>query len=61
MTTTSRRDFVKLAAAGAAGAAVAPQANRAAGKTVTILHESSFIPPFDEFIVSRIDQAGPKT
>jgi len=42
--------FPKIATADAAGATFAPQASRAAGKTVTILHESSFIPPFDEFI-----------
>jgi multiple sugar transport system substrate-binding protein len=56
MTTTSRRDFLKIATADAAGAAFAPQASRAAGKTVTILHESSFIPPFDEFIKKTLPQ-----
>jgi hypothetical protein len=35
MTTTSRRDFLKIATAGAAGAAFAPQASRAGSKTVT--------------------------
>jgi multiple sugar transport system substrate-binding protein len=56
MTTTSRRDFLKIATAGVAGAAFVPQASRAAGKTVTILHESSFIPPFDEFIKKTLAQ-----
>ena len=56
MTTTSRRDFLKIAAAGAAGAAFAPQASRAAGKSITILHESSFIPTFDEFIKKTLAQ-----
>jgi multiple sugar transport system substrate-binding protein len=46
----SRRDFLKIAVAGAAGAAFAPGTGRAAGKTVTLLHESSFIKPFDEYV-----------
>ena len=50
MDVTSRRGFLKIAAAGAAGAALTPAFGRAAGKTVTLLHESSFIPPFDEYM-----------
>ena len=50
MDVTSRRGFLKIAAAGAAGAALTPALGRAAGKTVTLLHESSFIPPFDEYM-----------
>jgi multiple sugar transport system substrate-binding protein len=50
MDVTSRRGFLKIAAAGAAGAALMPALGRAAGKTVTLLHESSFIPPFDEYM-----------
>jgi multiple sugar transport system substrate-binding protein len=46
----SRRDFLKLAAAGAAGATVLPRIGRAADKTVTLLHESSFIAPFDDYM-----------
>jgi multiple sugar transport system substrate-binding protein len=57
MSGKSRRDFLKIAMAGAAGAALAPAAGRAAGKTVTILHESSFIPPFDEYIKTKLAQA----
>jgi multiple sugar transport system substrate-binding protein len=53
---TSRRDFLKVAAAGAAGAALAPGIGRAAGKTVTMLHESSFIPPFDAYIKTTLAQ-----
>ncbi len=56
MTNKSRRDFLKMAAAGAAGAALAPTAGRAADKTVTMLHESSFIPPFDEYIKTTLAQ-----
>src|SRR5262245_36540931 len=50
MGSQSRRDFLKVTAAGAAGAAFLPAAGRGADKTVTMVHESSFIPPFDEFI-----------
>ena len=50
MDLTSRRGFLKIAAAGAAGAALTPTLGLGAGKTVTLLHESSFIPPFDEYI-----------
>ena len=57
MTRTSRREFLQMAAAGAAGAALAPGRGQAAGKTITILHESSFIPPFDEFIKTTLAQA----
>ena len=56
MSDRSRRDFLKLAAAGAAGAALRPAIGRAAGKTVTMLHESSFIPPFDEYIKTKLAQ-----
>ena len=56
MSGTSRRDFLKIAVAGAAGAALAPGGARAAGKTVTMLHESSFIPPFDEYIKTTLAQ-----
>jgi multiple sugar transport system substrate-binding protein len=56
MSSASRRDFLKIAAGAVAGAALAPPA-RAAGKTITILHESSFIPPFDEYIKTTLAQA----
>ena len=46
---TSRRGFLKLAATGAA-AALSPAPARAAPKTITVLHESSFIKPFDEYV-----------
>ena len=45
---SSRRDFLKIAVAGAGAAALPWQAN-AAGKPITMLHESSFIKVFDEF------------
>jgi multiple sugar transport system substrate-binding protein len=47
---TSRRRFLKLAAAGGAAALSGPRQARAQSKTITILHESSFIKPFDEYV-----------
>lgn len=55
MSSASRRDFLKIAVAGSAAAAFAPPA-LAAGKTVTMLHESSFIPPFDDYIKTKLAQ-----
>ena len=49
MSRASRRDFLKIAVAGAAGAALARPA-LAAGKPITLLHESSFIKTFDEYM-----------
>ena len=46
----SRRRFLKLAAAGTAAALSRPQPARAQSKTITVLHESSFIKPFDEYV-----------
>jgi multiple sugar transport system substrate-binding protein len=57
MSGRSRRDFLKIAVAGAAGAAFAPGTGRAAGKTVTMLHETSFIPPFDEYFQKTLAPA----
>src|SRR5579862_5005957 len=45
----SRRDFLKLAGAGAAGAMVGMPAAQAAPKTLTFLHDSSFIRDFDAY------------
>ena len=47
---TSRRQFLKLAAGGTAAAVSAARSARAQSKTITILHESSFIKPFDEYV-----------
>jgi len=57
MSGRSRRDFLKIAVAGAAGAALAPGAARAAGKSVTLLHESSFIKVFDEYMQNTLAPA----
>src|SRR4029453_3696644 len=45
----SRRGFLKLAALGTVGAIVGPRQAPAATKSLTILHESSFIKTFDEY------------
>jgi multiple sugar transport system substrate-binding protein len=54
---TSRRGFLRLAAAGAAGAALRPVTGRAAGKTVTLLHETSFIKTYDEYMQKTLAPA----
>jgi multiple sugar transport system substrate-binding protein len=45
----SRRDFLRIAAAGALGAAVGAPPAGAAPKTLTFLHDSSFIRDFDAY------------
>jgi ABC-type glycerol-3-phosphate transport system substrate-binding protein len=57
MSDGSRRDFLKIAVAGAAGAAFPPALGRAAGKTATLLHESSFIKTFDEYMQNTLAPA----
>ena len=57
MSGKSRRDFLKIAVTGAAGAALAPRIGHAAGKTVTMLHESSFIKTFDEYMQKTLAPA----
>ena len=54
----SRREFLKLTALGAAGTMLAPSilpsTARAAPKALTMMHESSFIPPFDAFFKNQL-------
>src|SRR2546430_17666641 len=57
MSGRSRRDFLKIAVAGAAGTALAPSLGRAADKSVTMLHESSFIKTFDEYMQKTLAPA----
>ena len=57
MDTTSRREFLKLAGAGAAVAAIGARPAAAQGKSLTVLHESSFIPPFDEYFKTTLAEA----
>jgi multiple sugar transport system substrate-binding protein len=47
---TSRRRFLKFAAAGTAAALSRSRSARAEPKTITVLHESSFIKPFDDYV-----------
>src|SRR6266851_7619958 len=49
MDTTSRRGFLELAALGAVGAALGPRRASAEAKSLTFLHESSFIKTYDEY------------
>src|SRR5215469_11077827 len=57
MSNTSRRDFLKMTAAGAASAALLPRTGFAADKSITLLHESSFIPAFDAYMKDTIAPA----
>ena len=50
---SSRRDVLKIALA-SAGTAALPWRAGAAGKTITMLHESSFIKVFDEFFQNTL-------
>src|SRR5213592_2849544 len=57
----SRRDVLKLGAYGAAGTLFAPAIGttpaRAAPKALTMMHESSFIPPFDAYFKNQLASA----
>src|SRR5438046_8070970 len=57
MDVTSRRRFLKLAGLGVMGAAIGPRSANAAARSLTVLHESSFIPPFDEYIKTTLAEA----
>ncbi len=57
MHTTSRRGFLQLAGAGAVGAALGAQPAAAQQKTITVLHESSFIKPYDEYFQNKLAPA----
>ena len=53
----SRRQFLKRTAFGAAGTLMAPSIVRAAPRALTMMHESSFIPPFDAFFKNKLAAA----
>src|SRR5689334_25437690 len=53
-TPTSRRDFLRIAGAGALGAAMGVPAAGAATKTLTFLHDSSFIRDFDAYFKAKL-------
>ena len=48
---STRREFLTTALVGGAAAALAPRRASAAAKSMTVVHESSFIKPFDDFFV----------
>ena len=54
---TSRRDFLRLAAATAVGSTVAAPQARAATKSLTFLHDSSFIAAFDQYFQKTLAPA----
>src|SRR3984893_6936621 len=53
----SRRDVVKLTALGAAGTLLGSAATQAAQKSLTMMHESSFVPPYDAFFKNQLASA----
>ena len=57
MGSTSRRNFLRLAGAGAMGAALGARRASAQQKSITLLHESSFIKPFDEYMQNTLAPA----
>src|ERR1700751_1488425 len=57
MDATSRRRFLKLAGLGAMGAAIGPRSAAAEAKSLTFLHESSFIKTFDEYMQKTLAPA----
>ena len=60
MHATSRRRFLELAGLGAAAAAIGPRGAGAQGKSLTLLHETSFIPPFDEYMQKTLAPSLPQ-
>src|SRR5262245_59344708 len=56
-TRQSRRDVLKLTAAGAVAPLLGPVAARAAPKSLTMMHESSFVPPYDAFFKNKLAPA----
>ena len=57
MHATSRRRFLEIAGLGAAAAAIGPRPADAQGKSLTVLHESSFIKPYDEYFQNKLASA----
>ena len=53
----SRRDVLKLTAYSTAGALLAPSIVRAQTKSLTMMHESSFVPPYDAFFKNKLATA----
>ncbi len=53
----SRREFLKIAGLGTMGAAIGARSAAAQQKSITLLHESSFIKPFDEYMQKTLAPA----
>src|SRR5215468_9962716 len=53
----SRRDVLKLTAYSAAGAVLGSSAAPAQTKSLTMMHESSFVPPYDAFFKNKLAAA----
>ena len=51
---TTRREFLTVTLAGAAAVAAAPGRTAAAPKSMSVVHESSFIKAFDDFFVKKL-------
>src|SRR5437773_115559 len=51
---TTRREFLTVTVAGGAASLLAPPRAGAAPKSMSVLHESSFIKPFDDFFVKTL-------
>ena len=51
---SSRREFLTATLAATGAAALAPRWAAAQPKSMTVVHESSFIKPFDEFFVKTL-------
>jgi multiple sugar transport system substrate-binding protein len=51
---STRRDFLTVSIVGAAGAAFGPRLAGAAPKSMSVVHESSFIKQFDDFFVKQL-------
>src|ERR1700741_4508145 len=54
MDASSRRRFLELAGVGALGAAIRPRSASAQRKSLTFLHETSFIKTFDEYMQNTL-------
>jgi len=54
---STRREFLTVSIVGAAGAALAPRLSGAAPKSMSVVHESSFIKQFDDFFVKQLAPA----
>ena len=51
---SSRREFLTASLAATGAAALAPRWAAAQPKSMTVVHESSFIKPFDEYFVKTL-------